>query len=128
MEDFNSLNDILNKLSGLINNEDKDDLFSINKNNGENNIDFNYELKWLMKQDNRHALFEENPFCFLSLNVDETMIPFFPVCSQNAEISPKMIEFSLKLASKLINNKRVNQKYLQLTTEKLNLLKRKHSK
>jgi len=90
-------------------------------------IDYNYELSWLMKQDNRNTLFEKNPFCMIPLKIGR-LVPFFPICSRSAVANPRMIDFSLKLANRLQGNERICQESLQEAIKKLEDLKSKYSK
>lgn len=42
-----------------------------------NPINYEYQLKWLMSQDNRKKLFETNPKCFLMMKQMEEMFHSF---------------------------------------------------
>jgi len=95
-------------------------------------IPFDYELKWLMKQDHRNALFEKNPKCFLKLKrmgrSDLYEVPFFPVCNRAGMIDPQMIDLSLKMVDQVAGNDRVDQDSLVVVAQKLKALKSKFSK
>ncbi len=89
-------------------------------------IDYSYELKFLLKQDNRKKLFEDNPKCILPINVGR-QIPFLPVCNRSAMFDPNIIDLSLKMANKLIGNEFVEQNQLFESINKLKQLKNKYS-
>lgn len=91
-------------------------------------IPFDYELKWLMKQDHRNALFEKNPKCFLKLKHMGREIPFFPCCNRAGITDPQMIDISIKMIDKLSGNDQVDQDALVVTAQRLKALKSKFSK
>lgn len=91
-------------------------------------ISYEYDLKWLMKQDNRTGLFEKHPKCFLKLKMMGRDIPFFPICNRGGMISPAFISLSLKMVDRLVGNDRVNQDHLVVVATKLNVLKKKYDK
>jgi len=91
-------------------------------------IPYSYSLKWLMKQDERNALFEKNPKCFLLLKYMGRDIPMFPVCNRSGMIDPQMIALSLKMVDRLSANDRVDQDSLVVTATKLKALQKKYSK
>lgn len=91
-------------------------------------IPFDYDLKWLMKQDHRNALFERNPKCFLMLKRMGRDVPFFPVCNRAGAMCPKMIDISLKMIDKLSGNDQIDQNALVVTAQRLQALKSKFSK
>jgi len=95
-------------------------------------IPYEYDLKWLMKQDERNALFEKNPKCFLRLRRMGSSglydIPFFPICNRSGIIDPQMIALSLKMVDKLAGNDRIDQDALIITATKLRALQKKFSK
>jgi len=97
-----------------------------------NPIPFSYDLQWLMRQDEKNALFEKNPKCFLRLRRMGSSglydIPFFPVCNRSGMIDPQMIALSLKMVDKLAGNDRIDQDALIVTATKLKALQSKYSK
>lgn len=90
-------------------------------------IPFSYDLEWLMKQNNRNALFEKNPGCFLKLRRMGREIPFFPICNRNGMIDPQLIDLSLKLVDKLSGNDIFDQNHLLIIASKLRSLRKKYS-
>ena len=95
-------------------------------------IPYSYDLQWLMKQNEKNALFEKNPKCFLRLRRMGSSglydIPFFPVCNRSGMIDPQMIALSLKLVDRLAGNDRIDQDALIITATKLKALQKKYSK
>jgi len=91
-------------------------------------IPFDYDLKWMMKQDHRNALFEKNPKCFLMLKRMGRQIPFFPVCNRAGITDPRMIDISIKMIDKLAGNDQIDQDHLIVIAQKLQALKSKYSK
>lgn len=91
-------------------------------------IPFSYDLNWLMKQDNRNALFEKNPKCFLKIKHMGREIPFLPCCNRAGITDPKMIDISIKMIDKLAGNNQVDQDALIVTAQRLKALKSKYSK
>jgi len=85
-----------------------------------------------MKQDEKNALFEKNPKCFLKLKRMGSSglydIPFFPICNRAGMIDPQMIALSLKMVDRLAGNDRIDQNALIVTATKLKALQKKYSK
>ena len=91
-----------------------------------NPITVDKRLEWLMRKDVRGKLFEENPKCFLSMNIGQkTML--FPICSRSGMEDPQIIDFSIKLANRIAGKPDVDVSELQVTLKKLNMLKKKFS-
>lgn len=93
-----------------------------------NPVPFSYDLKWLMKQNERNALFEKRPKCFLKIKHMGREIPILPVCNRSGIIDKEMIDLSLKMVDRLAGNDRVDQDALIVTATKLKALKSKYSK
>jgi len=93
-----------------------------------NPISYDYQLKWLMSQDNRKKLFETNPKCFLMFKNMGRQLPFFPICNRSGSIDSKIIKLSIKLANKLAGNDAVDQDSLTVILQKLNNLNNKFEK
>jgi hypothetical protein len=91
-------------------------------------LNYEYDLKWLMKQDEKHALFEKHPKCFLKLIHMGREISFFPICNHAGMIDPQMIQLSLKMVDKLVGNDRVDQDALVMVATKLKALQNKYIK
>ncbi len=93
-----------------------------------NPINYEYQLKWLLLQDNRKKLFEANPKCFLLLKNMGRQLPFFPICNRTGSIDPAIIKLSIKLANRLAGNDTVDQNSLTVVLQKLNNLNKKFQK
>lgn len=93
-----------------------------------NPINYEYQLKWLMSQDNRKKLFETNPKCFLMFKNMGRQLPFFPICNRMGSVDPMIIKLSIKLANRLVGNDAVDQDSLTMVLQKLNNLDNKYSK
>ncbi len=94
----------------------------------DNPINYEYQLKWLMSQDNRKRLLETNPKCFLMFKNMGRQLPFFPICNRMGSVDPTIIKLSIKLANKLAGNDAVDQDSLTMVLQKLNSLDNKYSK
>jgi hypothetical protein len=93
-----------------------------------NPINYEYQLKWLMSQDNRKKLFEKNPKCFLMMKQMGREVPFFPICNRMGSVDPAIIKLSMKMVNKLMGNDVVDQDHLVVILQKLNSLNNKFEK
>lgn len=93
-----------------------------------NPINYEYQLKWLMSQDNRKKLFETNPKCFLMMKQMGRDVPFFPICNRMGAVDPTIIKLSIKMVNKMMGNDAVDQDHLVIILQKLNGLSNKYSK
>lgn len=84
-------------------------------------------LSWLMKKDIRGKLFEENPKCFLSMNIGAKSM-LFPICNRQGMTDPGIIDISIKMANRIAGKPDVNTEELNVTLKKLEFLKKKFSK
>jgi len=85
------------------------------------------EMMSLMSKDHKKKLLERNPQCWLPVHIGRP-IPFFPVCNRSGSYEIESINFSLKLAKKLVGNTKVDQEQLEMITRRLQNLKNKYSK
>jgi len=67
--------------------------------------------------------YKKHPNCFM--RIEDVL---FPLCGRGSRKCPKMIEFSLKIAQKLIGSENVDQEALQVIMQKLERLKGRYSK
>lgn len=113
-EQFQLLEELIKKIDEVMSNNDS--------------ISYDYQLKWLLLQDNRKRLFEKNPKCFLMMKQMGREVPFFPICNRTGSIDPSIIKLSIKLANRLSGNDIVDQDHLVMILQKLNNLNNKYSK
>jgi len=110
-EQINQLNELIRSASKLLNPYGNDD------------------LSWLQKKDIRDRLFGKHPKCFLQLsNKYGEPIPYFCVCNRLGIQDPKIIDFSKKLVSKLMDDKKYNKTELEIISMKLDKLFNTYSK
>jgi len=83
-------------------------------------------LAWLMKKDVRGKLFEENPKCFLKMNIGAKHL-VLPICNRSGMEDPQIIDFSIKLANRMAGRPEIDTSELIVTLKKLNMLKKKFS-
>jgi len=86
---------------------------------------YQYDLKWLLKQDNRHSLFERNPKCILKMKHRGEEFPIFPICNRSGSLDKRMVNFSIRLAKRMQSNPNLDQDYILTVLKKLEFLNRK---
>jgi hypothetical protein len=86
-EDFNEIGSILNGI------KDQTNAVSVDS-----------RLSWLMDKDLRYKLFEKNPDCFICIGKNGYDIPIFPICNRMALEDPAMIDFSIRLAKRMLQS------------------------
>jgi len=89
---------------------------------------YNDDLEWISNKDLTKKLFEKCPHCFISLNYKDKQTALFPICNRMAIHDPKIINFSIKLAKRLIDKPNVDQENLIIIISKLEKLVKKYSK
>lgn len=93
-------------------------------------LDGDEDLKVAYDQKIRDILYGEHPECYLGfkgMGTKNREIPFFPICNRKGAYDPRMIKFSIKLARKMKEFGKFNNKHLDLILVKLIDLDKKHS-
>jgi hypothetical protein len=82
-------------------------------------------IGYLVKKDIRDRLYGEKPACFMKLRPigRDTSSYLFPICNRYGMEDPKVIQISIKMAEKLINDGRFDSTSIQ---QMLNRLQHRH--
>jgi hypothetical protein len=87
------------------------------------------DLLWLRDRKLRDALYGKHPKCFMGFKGMQSKnreIPFFPICNRDGAYDPRVVGLSIKLANKMKEYGRFNNKHLDLILVKLIDMKKKN--
>lgn len=79
-------------------------------------------IGYLLKKDMRDRLYGEKPACFMKLKPigRDTSAYLFPICNRYGMEDPKVIQLSIKMVERLINDGRFDSGSLQTMLNSLN--------
>ncbi len=78
-------------------------------------------IGYLLKRDMRDRLYGEKPACFMKLRPigRDTSAYLFPICNRYGMEDPKVIQISIKMAERLMNDDRFNVNDIQTMLNRL---------